>query len=215
MFNRFVFLLDLLRPTLYSANMLTYHINQGLESSARTQFNVDQFYDRTKKLYPEVTIFKEGPVIQREVNDANAMRTEGDQTEHSTKHEWIQCMKEFRKLLFDAERYCDRQKIEESIEEPIKVALIDDGVDVKDLEYTFIGGRTFCTRDEQHNLNDPYYVSSTGHGTIMAKQIHLLCPRAQFYVLRLEDHPSEEAGRQITAKSAAQVIHPNSFVAQT
>ncbi|KAL6361224.1 hypothetical protein LRP88_04688 [Fusarium phalaenopsidis] len=121
-------------------------------------------------------------------------------------HEWIQCMKEFRRLLFDAERYYDRGKIEESIEEPIKIALIDDGVDIKDLEYSFIGGRTFCKRDPEHNLNDPYYVSSTGHGTIMAKQIHLLCPRAQFYVLRLEDHPSDESTRQITAKSAAQAI---------
>ena len=157
-----------------------------------------------KKLSPEVTIFKEGPIIHREIADMNAARPE-DQAEHSTKHEWIQCMKEFRKLLFDAERYYDRQKIEESIEEPIKVALIDDGVDFKDLEYNFLGGRTFCTRDEEHNLNDPYYVSSTGHGTTMAKQIHLLCPRAQFYVLRLEDHPSEEAVPQITAKSAAQV----------
>jgi hypothetical protein len=115
-------------------------------------------------------------------------------------------MKEFRRLLFDAERYYDRGKIEESIEEPIKIALIDDGVDIKDLEYSFIGGRTFCKRDPEHNLNDPYYVSSTGHGTIMAKQIHLLCPRAQFYVLRLEDHPSDESARQITAKSAAQVF---------
>lgn len=157
-----------------------------------------------KKLCPEVNVLKEWPIVQREQMDLNALMS-GDQAEHTTKHEWIQCMKDFRRLLFDAERYYERGKVEETIEEPIKIALIDDGVDVKDLEFSFIGGRTFCTRDEQHNLNDPYYVSSTGHGTIMAKQIHLLCPRAQFYVLRLEDHASEEGGRQITAKSAAQV----------
>ncbi|KAL6830889.1 hypothetical protein J3E69DRAFT_328079 [Trichoderma sp. SZMC 28015] len=182
------------------------HIQQGLETNSRTKQNVEDFCDRMRKLCPEVDVHKEWPIIQREQVDANALLL-GDQAEHSTKHEWIQCMKEFRRLLFDAERYYDRGKVEEIIEEPIKIALIDDGVDVKDLEFSFIGGRTFCTRDEEHNLNDPYYVSSTGHGTIMAKQIHLLCPRAQFYVLRLEDHASEEGNvRQLTAKSAAQAI---------
>ncbi|KID85175.1 proteinrelated to microbial serine proteinase [Metarhizium guizhouense ARSEF 977] len=154
-----------------------------------------------KELYPEVTIFREGPTVQQWPSDANAARAE---KEHSTKHEWVQCMKEFRKLLFDAERYHDSQEIEDGVEEPVKVALID-RVDAKDLEYSFIGGRTFCTRDEEYNLNDPYYVSSTGHGTLMEKRIHLLCPRAQFFVLRLEDHHSDEAGRQIAARSAAQV----------
>ncbi|KAL6906988.1 hypothetical protein GGI43DRAFT_380509 [Trichoderma evansii] len=181
------------------------HIQQGLETSQRTKQNVEDFCDRMKKLCPEVNVLKEWPIIQREQMDINALMA-GDQAEHTTKHEWIQCMKDFRRLLFDAERYYERGKVEETIEEPIKIALIDDGVDVKDLEFSFIGGRTFCTRDEEHNLNDPYYVSSTGHGTIMAKQIHLLCPRAQFYVLRLEDHASEEGSRQITAKSAAQAI---------
>lgn len=185
--------------------LFTDLISQGLETNSRTKQNVEDFCDRMRKLCPEVDIHKEWPIIQREQVDVNALLA-GDQAEHSTKHEWIQCMKEFRRLLFDAERYYDRGKVEEIIEEPIKIALIDDGVDVKDLEFSFIGGRTFCTRDEEHNLNDPYYVSSTGHGTIMAKQIHLLCPRAQFYVLRLEDHASEEGNvRQLTAKSAAQV----------
>ncbi|RSL50676.1 hypothetical protein CEP54_011830 [Fusarium duplospermum] len=160
--------------------------------------------ERMKRLMPDVEVFKNGPVVRRGIADVNATRAE-DQTEHSNKHEWIQCMKEFRRLLFDAKRYYDHGKIEESLEEPIKIALIHDGVDIKDLEYSFIGGRTFCKRDPEHNLNDPYYVSSAGHGTIMAKQIHLLCPRAQFYVLRLEDHLSDESARQITAKSAAQV----------
>ncbi|KAM7190402.1 Peptidase S8/S53 domain containing protein [Rhypophila sp. PSN 637] len=40
----------------------------------------------------------------------------------------------------------------------------------------------------------------------MAKQIQQMCPKAQLYVLRLEDHPSDDGGRQISAKSAAQAI---------
>ncbi|KAH6609619.1 intracellular serine protease [Trichoderma cornu-damae] len=181
-------------------------LKAGLETSVRTKQNVEDFCDRMKKLCPEVDVLKEWPIVHRELMDVNPLMA-GEQVEHSTKHEWLQCMKEFRRLLFDAERYSNRGKVDESIEEPIKVALIDDGVDVKDLEFSFIGGRTFCTRDEEHNLNDPYYVSGTGHGTIMAKQIYTLCPRAQFYILRLEDHASEEgSSRQLTAKSAALAI---------
>lgn len=73
-----------------------------------------------------------------------------DQVEHSNKREWIQRMKDFRRLLFGAERSYFRGKKEESIEEPIKFALIDDGVDIKDLEYSFLGGRTFCKHDPEH-----------------------------------------------------------------
>lgn len=65
-----------------------------------------------------------------------------DQTEHPTKHERIQCMKDFRIILFGAERYYVRQNSAATVEEPIRVALIDDGVDFKDLECKFICRRT-------------------------------------------------------------------------
>jgi hypothetical protein len=49
-------------------------------------------------------------------------------------------------------------------------------------------------------------MSRSGHGTIMAKQIHLMCPQARFYVLRLEDCPSEDGTTlNLTARSAAKV----------
>lgn len=47
-------------------------------------------------------------------------------------------MKEFRKLLFDAERHHDSQEMKDGVEEPVKVALINDGVDAKDLEYSLL-----------------------------------------------------------------------------
>lgn len=100
-------------------------------------------------------------------------------------------------------------KVWQSIETPITVALIDDGVDITQLELDaapLISGRTFCTRDEVKHLSHPHYASSTGHGTHMAQSIHAICPRAQFFILRLEDYPSEDgSSRHITAKSAAQV----------
>lgn len=126
-------------------------------------------------------------------------------------------MKRFRGLLLNAERLSANdqqvpqgiyQQVSQGIKEPIRVALIDDGVDCMDWNYPLLGGRTFYPRNEAENLNHPYYASATGHGTDMAKLINFMCPRAQLYVLRLENHLSEDGVLQLTAKSAAQV---NSF----
>jgi hypothetical protein len=70
-----------------------------------------------------------------------------------------------------------------------------------------MGGRSFCHRDEEQNLNQPYYVSSSGHGTAMAGLICKLCPNVRLFVLKLDERPSAEAGKRsmITAKSAAKV----------
>ena len=163
---------------------------------------MERLYDR------DIVVVDEGLEVLREKNDVNTAQDDADHPEKTTKHEWVECMKEFRKLLFNAENYLEKErglKMENSIEEPIQVALIDDGINFDKLEYNPIGGRSFCTRDTDQNLNFPYYKSSTGHGSIMASQIYRICPRTQLYVLKLEDHVSKSSMRQITAKSAAQV----------
>lgn len=96
----------------------------------------------------------------------------------------------------------------QAIEENITVALIDDGVDGMDWDYPLLGGRTFYSRNEAEHLNHPCYASATGHGGAMAKLINFMCPRAQLYVLHLEDHSSEGGVREITARSAAKVRIP-------
>ncbi|KAK4656986.1 hypothetical protein QC762_0041240 [Podospora pseudocomata] len=91
----------------------------------------------------------------------------------------------------------------------IKVALIDDGVDYKDLpDCNFIGGQSFSTRDRTRNLIHPFYASSIGHGTAMARHIYFMCPGAEIYVLRLDDYPDMDNSniQRITAKSAAKAI---------
>jgi hypothetical protein len=94
--------------------------------------------------------------------------------------------------------------------EPITIALIDDGVDINEqsLHAKIIGGRSFCQRDSFQNLSKPYYVTSGGHGTVMASLICRVCPMAQLYVVKLDEHMSENMKRQITAKSAAKVYPP-------
>ncbi|GAB1316999.1 hypothetical protein MFIFM68171_07209 [Madurella fahalii] len=182
------------------------HIQKGLESPKRSQQYVKEFSERIKRLglrHDLRLIIDDGLAYRRQTD--NAVRAQGIKDEQTSKHTWIDCMKKFRGLLLNAEQLNEYRQMSQSIEEPIRVALIDDGVDAMDLEYPLLGGRTFCPRDEENNLNHPYYASATGHGTTMAKLIHFMCPRAQLYVLRLEDHPFDGV-RQISARSAARAI---------
>lgn len=51
----------------------------------------------------------------------------------------------------------------------------------------------------------PYYVTSTGHGIVMATIITRISPIAELQVLKLDTYQSEDGVPQITTESAAQV----------
>ncbi|KAK3987707.1 intracellular serine protease [Cladorrhinum sp. PSN332] len=182
------------------------HVQRGIESTDRTEQYVNEFEARIGKLSFKNTpklIKVKGMGFKPDSSGLSRAQVGSDEKPEASKHNWIDCMKQFRGLLVNLERSAEYQRLEE----PIKVALIDDGVDFMDVESPQVGGQTFCPRDEENNLNHPYYASATGHGTIMAKLINFICPRAELYVLRLEDHPStSEGARQIGAESAAKAI---------
>ncbi|KAK5656680.1 hypothetical protein OQA88_4660 [Cercophora sp. LCS_1] len=191
------------------------HVQQGIESIKRTQQYVKDFTERVKRLglkHDVQLVVDEGLAFRRRAlgnglsGERGSVGTRGVKDELTSKHTWIDSMKQFRGLLLNAETSVDFQQVSQAIEEKITVALIDDGVDGMDWDYPLLGGRTFYPRNEAEHLNHPYYASATGHGTAMAKLINFMCPRAQLYVLRLEDHASEGGVRQITARSAAKAI---------
>lgn len=115
-------------------------------------------------------------------------------------------MEEFSDFLLTAERNADPPY---QLPRPVLVAVIDDGVDINEasVQSRVIGGRSFCHRNEDQNLNQPYYVSSGGHGTAMAGLICKLCPNVKLFVLKLDVKVDASGGRAITAKSAAKVRH--------
>jgi len=93
------------------------------------------------------------------------------------------------------------------LEEPITVALIDDGIDMDDTilrPHNIVSGRSFCSHDTEQPR--PYYLSSGGHGTAMASLICRVCPKVRLYVLKLDEYGSKPGKRQITAKSAAKAV---------
>lgn len=72
---------------------------------------------------------------------------------------------------------------------PVKVALIDDGVDGthRVLGSNIRAGKSFCVGPAPHNPVYSYFIPSGCHGTQMASLIRDVCPRVQLYVARLQE----------------------------
>lgn len=177
------------------------HLNysQGLESVQRTRNNLREFNRRLKSLRPDIKI---NPV--RENQNSRHESIVGNPQDPALQtlpgHQWLTSIDDFADFI---------QNIvpPSPVQSPVTIALIDDGVDVNEqsLHAKIIGGRSFCMRNRFENLSMPYYVTAGGHGTVMASLICRVCPTAQLYVLKLDEHISETQQRQITAKSAEKV----------
>lgn len=136
--------------------------------------------------------------------ERSAAQVDAQRAEQEVRHRWLITMDEYADFLQNMERSVEPPL---ALEEPITVALIDDGIDINDisLQSRIVGGRSFCHRNMEQNLNQPYYVSSGGHGTAMASLICRICPSVRLYVLKLNEYVIEAGKRQITAESAAKV----------
>ncbi|KAL2825349.1 hypothetical protein BDW59DRAFT_179913 [Aspergillus cavernicola] len=130
----------------------------------------------------------------------------GEQSEKPRSDAWIEAMERFRKALMGMHR-------SGLLAEPrrVKVALIDDGIDLDDFNtydtarYT---GVSYCSghgRDE-----DAWWKSTDGHGTIMANMISRINPWVALVVIKIQSSPSYihgEGARSISPKSAADAIN--------
>ncbi|OTA64878.1 hypothetical protein K449DRAFT_463901 [Hypoxylon sp. EC38] len=87
-----------------------------------------------------------------------------------------------------------------------KVAIIDDGVNP---ESEFLGQRIThgWPPDELKPNSEPFYASTRGHGTQMAKLICHACPFAQLYVAKLDGWKDLDLPHlKFTAKDAAEAV---------
>ncbi|RBR13229.1 hypothetical protein FVER53590_25652 [Fusarium verticillioides] len=114
---------------------------------------------------------------------------------------WIHCMLRLSRLLEPA---CLSTKAN-----PVKVAIIDDGVDVslESLRKKIAFGQSFCPYANSTDMMSPYFVSMSNHGTSMATLICNICPMVKLYIARLDQRQnSNSSQRHITADSAAQAV---------
>lgn len=92
----------------------------------------------------------------------------------------------------------------------VRVAILDDGIDLIQAGLDRCIGCSFYTETlEDFTRINPYYFSSTGHGTLMATLVQKSCPKAQLYVARVGQGRSSTGILQPTAPSAANVSPSN------
>lgn len=90
-----------------------------------------------------------------------------------------------------------------------QVALIDDGVDVN---HPDLGGRKFAGKsfDDYDDKVTPYWESTTGHGTLMARLIIRMCPSASIYVIKSKAVGGNHRGKTpLDAESCVDVSEKN------
>ncbi|KAK0610002.1 hypothetical protein B0T17DRAFT_658553 [Bombardia bombarda] len=198
---------------------LIWNADQALETVDRVRSNIVDFQARVEKSLKAISsgsaerkilIYS----IQDNVPDSEHLVHANDpakplHTSERGMHKWLDCMDKFADEI---QGVAVPDTAEELLRKDITIALIDDGVnpETESLRGKVIGGDTFDRGFPHDNGPSPYYVSSRGHGTVMADMICRVFPLAKLYVLKLEAHESPEAidghRNEISAQSAALAV---------
>ncbi|KAL2838255.1 hypothetical protein BJY01DRAFT_237555 [Aspergillus pseudoustus] len=129
----------------------------------------------------------------------------GEQLERPRSHAWIETMEKFRTALFDIH-------LQGIVGKPkkVKVALIDDGIDLDEFKTYEIAEYTGVSYYRGNGREDePWWRSTDGHGTIMANMISRINPWIVLDVIKIQSSRSYihgEGARSISPKSAAEAI---------
>ncbi|KAK4450515.1 hypothetical protein QBC34DRAFT_493784 [Podospora aff. communis PSN243] len=181
-------------PELEQVNLF---IREGLEDADRLKRDISEFSARLTF----GTNIRVRPILDnRLVSYASEFKS--SESSSQSENAWIECVSNFSRFLRRAPHAQDKDM-------PIKIAVIDDGVDgsLLSLDDKIVTGKSFCPYANSTDLMSPYYVSSGNHGTCMATLICKLCPEVSLYVARLDERPGAGGStRQITTKSAAEAI---------
>lgn len=129
---------------------------------------------------------------------------------------WMNCMLNFAAKFKKIKALNDN--ITDPTLAPVQVALIDDGVDILHPDFHDTAGRlshgmSFKTfQDGSTPRFSPYYVSESGHGTLIARLIHKICPTAIIRVIKLQTFKDEKTNKiQIDPDGVVKVSKAYSF----
>ncbi|KAL1847089.1 hypothetical protein Daus18300_014059 [Diaporthe australafricana] len=117
-----------------------------------------------------------------------------------------ECMEEFASHYRQIK--CVKEKQSDVSLNPITVALIDDGADIThpELKDNNFPGKSFDHYKDRWRVA-PFWESASGHGTLMARLIHRICPSATIHIIKLKTvQTADSAKLQIDPLSATQAI---------
>ncbi|KAG5761608.1 hypothetical protein H9Q72_010296 [Fusarium xylarioides] len=199
-------------PTLEVIHLFQH---EGLESRERTIENPNAFEKRLHDSWPEgrpkpqVIPPKTGGGVrmaQVQVPDARPQPLQRS----IDPHKWMECMASFTKSF----KQIKALRANNPSLPPVEVALIDDGVDIMHPDLNDTRDRTFLGQSFDHHNGGstprvpPYWSSSSGHGTLMARLIHKICPSAIIHVIKLQTFWSGNSKKlQIKPDSAVKAIN--------
>ncbi|KAF4928445.1 Intracellular serine protease [Colletotrichum fructicola] len=174
------------------------HFPEGYEDHKRLMENINNFKAKVQTMSDgRITV---GHILDNnDVSHASEFQSSAEYLQ--PENPWIECLVKFSKLM---ENCPWSSKVR-----PVKIAVIDDGVDASllSLDGKIAIGKSFCPYANSSELMSPYFVSSSNHGTCMATLICRLCPMARLYVARLDQRQTLGSNqRHVTAKSAAEAI---------
>ncbi|KAK1751118.1 hypothetical protein QBC47DRAFT_364659 [Echria macrotheca] len=118
----------------------------------------------------------------------------------SGSHPWIEHMTRFAGWV----RSCTPSAVGKR-GKPVKVAIIDDGIQLGHHNFNIASGYSFWKDEVGHEHKD-FWIDSGEHGTLMAEYITKLCPMASLYIGRLYNLSTTEGVPSFTADSAMEAI---------
>ncbi|KAF2012823.1 hypothetical protein BU24DRAFT_465179 [Aaosphaeria arxii CBS 175.79] len=208
-------------------NIHLHDFKAGLDSTARREANIKEFKRRLQREREKlelgritVTEYKQDPQYDPKGKGRISKQGKGrDPGSLMDTHQWLSVMDNFADGLVRwnplKDLPADLTKISNLPEDLLKdvtVALIDDGVSFmhRALADKLAKGKSFDSGyGDQDVLGapEPFYGSTTGHGTCMAYMIQRVCPNVKIYVCKL-DTIRKEPGvpANFTAKSAADAV---------
>ncbi|KAF1957934.1 hypothetical protein CC80DRAFT_534433 [Byssothecium circinans] len=154
---------------------LKLYIREGLEDEGTRSQYTNAFKERLNvHRQIEVGIFPDN-------NDVSyASEFQSPESGIQADDPWMKAMLEFAVFL---------RSIPEARRSPIKVAIIDDGLDASQDSFDtrlIAGGKSFCPHPNSTDLMNAYFVPSGKHGTRMATLISLICPHVRLFIARLD-----------------------------
>ncbi|PYH90812.1 hypothetical protein BO71DRAFT_386856 [Aspergillus ellipticus CBS 707.79] len=199
-------ILDKPQPIGSYKDYLQSQLNRAVEVINAARRNAAVNGDQLRRREPIIVCEEKDPISKQPTSPAGpgSIPMNADQRRVQP-NRWLSCIDRFADEIQNVK--VPRTETE-ALKSDIKVAIIDDGVDIhiQSLQGKVIGGQSFDQACLDGNGPSPYYSSSGGHGTIMADMVCRVCPNAKVFACKLESHTNPGSRRQISAQSAAMAV---------